>query len=263
MCEGKLRVRHIFFGLLFFFDISLSFAATCDLGYYLNENNECIECKTGANNNYYCPGDDTMILCPTKTNEYFNALANDAFGESIIISVNFFTWNPEGLSTKISNCYADVRVQTPKGKVLVEAPATQDYWGKKFWYKANPGYYLYDYYGWTNYYKTVLQCENTPPIHAYFSDETEPNNPQCAWNCDSGYGRTANDTCEQLCRAGITQLRTSNGLSYNLYANKTTTPSINIKPDNTNTVCYVNLAIGNATNTINVQYGNTVYHTTN
>ena len=80
--------------------------------------------------------------------------------------------------------------------------------------------------------------------------------------CDSGYAPTSNNTCEQLCTAGVTGLHTSTGLVFNLYANRQTQPSIYIQPDNSNTVCYVNLAPGVANNAVNVEFNGAIYHST-
>lgn len=262
---GKLRVWHIFLIDVFLLSLTLSArAATCDAGYWLNESNKCVKCQIGEN--YYCPGDDTKVPCPTASNEYFSNLANDTFGESTIISIVLGAWQEGGLITEPGwGCYADVFIQTAMGNVLVESSYAENYFhpGKQFWYKAAPGYYLSNYYGWTTYYKTVLPCENTPPVHAHFSEETEPDNPICLWKCDDGFGRTENDTCLPLCTAGITQLHTGTGLVFNIYANKQTSPAIHLKPDDSDTVCYVNLTSGAGNNAINIRYNDTVYHTTN
>ena len=62
-----------------------------------------------------------------------------------------------------------------------------------------------------------------------------------------------------LCGAGITKLNTSGGLSFPLYSDKSTSPSIHIKYNNM--VCYVDLESGSATGAINVKYNGVVYHT--
>ncbi|MDW2958723.1 MAG: hypothetical protein R8M37_02845 [Alphaproteobacteria bacterium] len=62
-----------------------------------------------------------------------------------------------------------------------------------------------------------------------------------------------------LCAAGITKLNTSGGLSFPLYSDKSTSPSIHIKYNDM--VCYVDLESGGASNAINVKYNGVVYHT--
>ena len=63
----------------------------------------------------------------------------------------------------------------------------------------------------------------------------------------------------RLGRVGwITKLNTSGGLSFPLYADKSTSPSIHIKYNNM--VCYVDLESGSATGAINVKYNGVVYH---
>lgn len=114
---------------------------------------------------------------------------------------------------------------------------------------------------------TCQSCTNKP-ANSHYTSYSTPSvmyavESNCPWECDTGYGRTENDTCDALCTAGITQLKTSTGLSYNLYANKNTSPAIHIKPDGSNTVCYVNLAFGISDNAVNVKYNGATYHSTN
>ena len=101
-------------------------------------------------------------------------------------------------------------------------------------------------------------CVGLPANAHWTGNGINANN--CPWECDVGYGRTSNNTCEQLCTAGVTGLHTSTGLVFNLYANRQTQPSIYIQPDNSNTVCYVNLAPGVANNAVNVDYNGAIYH---
>ena len=62
-----------------------------------------------------------------------------------------------------------------------------------------------------------------------------------------------------LCAAGITYLKTSSGVDVPIYADKVTSPALHIGYNDS--VCYVDLAQGRATNAINVKYGNVIYHT--
>ena len=235
-------------------------SAVCGAGYY-NNNGTCVKCESYTD--YYCPGNDEMVPCPTPT-EDFAALANSAFGESTIIRTRGPFSYSSGLVGSTYCCYMDIFIGTVGGELFIEDNygSGQSYWNldQQFWYKANPGYYLSGYRGWTPYYTGVSQCQNTPPAHAQWANETEPDNPNCTWECVSGFGRTSNNTCEQLCTAGVTGLYTSTGLRFNLYANKQTSPAIHIMPDGTNTVCYANLAPGVANNAVNVDYNGAVYH---
>lgn len=61
-----------------------------------------------------------------------------------------------------------------------------------------------------------------------------------------------------LCGAGITKIKTSNGLSVSLYSDKVTTPSLNVQYNGM--VCYADMKQGNASGTINVKIGDVVYH---
>lgn len=73
-------------------------------------------------------------------------------------------------------------------------------------------------------------------------------------SCDHAY----NGACPDLCSFG-TQLRTSTGLSFPLFATKVTTVAINVKSGNV--TCYVPLETGNGgSGSLNIAYNNTTYH---
>lgn len=78
-------------------------------------------------------------------------------------------------------------------------------------------------------------------------------------NCDTDM---SGDFCLLLsvvpCAAGVTTLRTSTGVSVPLWAEKSTEPSLCVEYNNV--VCYGNLATGRATDTINIEYNNQIYH---
>ncbi len=62
-----------------------------------------------------------------------------------------------------------------------------------------------------------------------------------------------------LCAAGITKLNVSGGLSFPLYSDKSTSPSLAVQYNDT--ICYIDLDVGHATGAINIEYNNVVYHT--
>lgn len=62
-----------------------------------------------------------------------------------------------------------------------------------------------------------------------------------------------------LCGAGVTALKTSGGLSFPLYSDKSTSPSICVKYNDT--ICYVDLVAGNSVGAVNIEYNGEVYHT--
>lgn len=62
----------------------------------------------------------------------------------------------------------------------------------------------------------------------------------------------------QPCTAGITTIRTGTGVSIPLWAEKSTSPSLCVKYNDT--VCYGNLEPGQATGSININYEDQVYH---
>lgn len=61
-----------------------------------------------------------------------------------------------------------------------------------------------------------------------------------------------------LCRAGVTQIKTSGGVVVPLYSGRVTTPSFCMRYNDT--VCYADMVLGRASGAVNVKYGDTVYH---
>lgn len=59
----------------------------------------------------------------------------------------------------------------------------------------------------------------------------------------------------------LRQLKTSTGLSIYLNNTKNTSPALHVNIDGE--ICYGNLVLGHATNTINIQYNNAIYHLEN
>lgn len=66
--------------------------------------------------------------------------------------------------------------------------------------------------------------------------------------------------CVEDCAAGITQIRTSTELSFQILKTKPTEHAIHISAPGDGTVCYVPLASGSAANSINVSLNGSVYH---
>ncbi len=84
--------------------------------------------------------------------------------------------------------------------------------------------------------------------------------PDCENDTTGEYCLISTPKILQLCDSGITVLKTSTGLSFSLYAEAHTTPALNIEYNDK--ICYGNLAQGQASNSINIKYNNTVYHLT-
>ncbi len=69
------------------------------------------------------------------------------------------------------------------------------------------------------------------------------------------------DICVEDCAAGITQIRTSTGLSFQILKTKPTEHAIHISAPSDGTVCYVPLESGlGGTDSMNVAYSGTTYH---
>lgn len=63
---------------------------------------------------------------------------------------------------------------------------------------------------------------------------------------------------EVLCETGVSNLKTSTGLSFSLYAEKYTEPSLAVQYNGQ--ICWAKLEAGQASNSINVNYQDTIYH---
>ena len=239
-------------------------AATCSAGYYLN-NGTCTVCDTGSNP-VYCPGDDNRYDCPNDDDvvdyeallmaEYgFWFRAGHLFWATSHNDVTDCVWYHSVQSDASNNIYFTYYYDKNLGRY---GP------GSFYLYTVNSardGYYLINQMN-SSYYYGIAQCTNSHPANSHYSGPGTPDVGNCPWACDTGYGQTSNNTCEQLCTAGVTGLHTSTGLVFNLYANKQTSPAIHIMPDGTNTICYTSLAPGAANNAVNVEYNGAIYHST-
>jgi len=83
----------------------------------------------------------------------------------------------------------------------------------------------------------------------------------CAILCDAPAVYTGVGTCATPCELGARRLNTSNGILVPLYSERQSTPTLNVLfPDGG--MCYGNLVSGAARGSINMNYNNTIYHTT-
>lgn len=73
-----------------------------------------------------------------------------------------------------------------------------------------------------------------------------------------GVARNSSGVCAPLCEYGASRLATNGGHFFNLFSNKTTIPSINV--DLNGGICYADLVAGGATGTLNVAFGDEIYH---
>ena len=63
---------------------------------------------------------------------------------------------------------------------------------------------------------------------------------------------------EALCEIGVSNLKTSTGLSFSLYAEKYTEPSLAVQYNGQ--ICWAKLEAGQVSNSTNVNYQDTIYH---
>ncbi len=102
-------------------------------------------------------------------------------------------------------------------------------------------------------------CTNKPNNSSYTTAGWTT--PECPWECDGGYGKTFENTCNTLCPFGATSLRTDTGVNVPLFSSRNTTPAINVKINNN--ICYADLVPGTSTGAINIEYNGQMYHTVN
>jgi len=83
-------------------------------------------------------------------------------------------------------------------------------------------------------------------------------NNMCAILCEDGLKYTGLGTCAELCPHGKTELRASGGQTWPLWAEKLTTPALNIKTSDG--VCYINFLPGAARGVMNIKSAAGTYH---
>ena len=253
-------MRKVF--VVFLFSLLLPFAAnaTCDAGYYFNDG-ACLDCGDG----YYCPDGTNRIACSSTIN-YANTTPDYVLVRSFKDAFSW-DWSDTIHAANQNDCFCDFQYHDDTANFyFYQGPCYRGPNGHpyRYYYNCRSGYYAADPLGSGNWYTSCQPCTNKPANSHYTSYSTPSTmyavENNCPWACDNGYGRTSNNTCEQLCTAGVTGLHTSTGLVFNLYANKQTSPAIHIMPDGTNTICYTSLAPGAANNAVNVEYNGATYH---
>ncbi len=236
----------------------------CDAGYYLSDDGTCAECYVyNTSYPYYCPGDDLRYECP-KHDQSLVENVTDIVGFG---GVSYWVGPP---ATDATHCVTAFQMQTPYGEYYTETNYNGVHYystnGFHYWNIAYDGYYLsgkkenYD-----NHYNTVKPCTNAPADSYYTGAGTHDDAgtatvTDCPWECNSGFGRTAENTCAALCDGGVTAIKTSTGLSVPLLAARNTSPAIYVKGVS-GAICYADLVSGTASGAINVQYNGAAYHT--
>jgi len=239
--------------------------AVCAPGYYL-DNDECKVCSISG---YYCPGDDSMIRCPTDTTDWIAVYTNK--GYTVYNVTEPHLWSASNPFGNITDCHTRVYVTVTGGTFHIEpifdgSPYNTNY--QQLWTRANTGYYLSPYRStsWDIWYDGVKPCTNAP-ANAHYTGPGTPDAPDgsvrdandCPWECNDGYGRH-NDECVPLCSTAR-YIKTETGLSFNLYSAAYSTPRLALQ--HKGIVCYGILAPGQAQNTINISYNGAIYHMEN
>ncbi len=94
-----------------------------------------------------------------------------------------------------------------------------------------------------------------------YYDATGLDDYACIPTVMGGGGEECEPAPEVLCTIGISQIKISTGVSFALYAEKYTQPSLAIKYNDG--ICYGKLEQGNQSGTMNFNYNGTVYHLAN
>ena len=207
----------------------------CDVGYYLDDNNECKSCGT---NGYYCPGDNQRYACPS-VQDFCDAAATEPDLVSIICKI--VSWH-NGTSSggnsgrSITDCRARPVIETSCGRYFYSVTynvASASYplsnTTQRYWDTVNKGYYLYSTIG-TSSYSQCIGCANAP-LNAHYTDAGTPDIGNCPWKCDDGFGQTDDFLCHELCHAGITELHVAD-VVFNLYVERYTNHTLNVYYNN-------------------------------
>lgn len=237
-------------------------AATCEYGYYLS-NGTCKACEF----NHYCIN-DVRYACPKDTTNYA------ALAEGQILSQELSTWcvrNDNVVYTSCwsaSHCNATLHIKTDTGTYMLQCSYDSnrgDYWcDYHLWYEAAAGHYLsgYRFTSHMDWYYGTSPCSNKPD-NSYYSGPGTPETNNCPWECNSGYAQPDGTTqCSQLCQGGITQLKLSNSIKYNLYKNQIDEHSVSVIHNGTQ--CFIRTKQGTADNNIHLMTDTgTIYHLIN
>ncbi len=191
----------------FLFVLSLFFSAhafACDVGYYMDDNNQCTLCRADG---YYCPGDDVMYPCPDPQDFYDAAAAAEP--DLATINYNLVSWDQ---TQGIRSCRArPVLYTTTNGAYFYSQTYTGSsypFQDRKYWVRAPIGYYMSNYY-MSDIYYGITACTNAP-ANAHYTGSGTPDSADgtvvdandCPWVCDAGYYNN-NGTCT-ACPTGYT-----------------------------------------------------------
>ena len=126
-------------------------------------------------------------------------------------------------------------------------PVGREYWGTGSFVDIENG----EIYGG--------DIRNACPVGTYTTGfgEGADSEDDCKIWCGDGFEVFGNE-CKQLCGAGVTKLKISTGVTVPIFADKLTTPALNIKYNNQ--ICYVNLLVGGMQKAVNIKHNNIVYH---
>lgn len=267
----------------------------CEPGYYLDTTtNECTQCGLGK---YYCPGDNIRYDCPAPDNHMMSDWPDNYYNpiiDSAKIYFDYTDWQ-KTLKSIIScrlhyimhNDYGelyDIRSYNPNTELYDK---TTDSYG---WTSPYPGYYLTNPKAcWSGaYYYDVAKCPSGTycpgePAHRGCTNYTQPDDfglyvcgdnsysddgaTECT-RCPDGTGNSGTNisdhagisSCLPLCASGPQKLHTGNYI-FNIWPkDKCTSPALHIRKQAD--TCCINITPGNGPG-INIQIGNSIYHTIN
>lgn len=246
--------------------------ATCGRGYYRRADGECILCNSSVGP-YYCTGDDTLTPCPA--DPWDVAQYERYTGHKLVSNGSISVWSNEldRLVCAPEHCHHYVEFEVNGSRYVMQGLWNgTNYWNDThYWSKVADGWYLSDVSFTAGdggaLYLSVKPCTNAPE-NAHYTGPGTPDDPvrsggrtdynDCPWECDAGYA-LRNGVCVALCGAGFTQLKSSTGVSVNVYAARPSTPALNISTSRG--TCFVKLESGSANGAINVNYNGNTYHT--
>jgi len=255
-------------------------AGTCEPGYYPVDGT-CTICPQF----YACPDGDKIIGCSGENTTQYTI----GTGATQCLDCPTTLLHPEGLQKRYTyrgetaglwSCRVQWRRRTEHGEKFWSCSAVENGYYDDDTVKAShcmldtaacdAGYVSVlpknnygDYRTWFDSYPVASDFEVCVPAgFGRYSADGEIEGTACPAGTSTRTPLASSvDECLALCTGGVTKFRVG-AYSFNLWRDKYTTPALDVRMPN-GTVCYVNLASGAATGTMNIRVGDKTYHVTN
>lgn len=191
----------------------------CLPGYYL-DGDECPQC---GNESVYCV-DNVRYECPQYVPGSLDSFLPTGH---TVINVDVINALGRPIQNTINDCSLEaIRISAPQGNYEIKWSRWKDdsynasiVTGTKYWYSANPGYYLSVAYSVNGilFYLNINQCTNGA-ANSYYTGAGSIGGNDCPWICNDGYYRDG-DVC-LVCPDGMECVGGGIICPAGMYANK-------------------------------------------